>query len=185
MAAFWDTEPWSLVQIDRRFRGAYFIDHQGDKGHSSLKRRSISPRIRLSRCILTAVRNWNLCQHFTIPFAVAHGKEEVGYIHNMKKLKFGTKHKKIQFTAISFPTSCDQNTSWLYISRLLTKYVVITGNLSYLLPHKSDILEITTHALSTDNRVLRDMYDVQQEAYLDKYSITLLNNLIVTIFFGF
>jgi hypothetical protein len=30
MAAFWDIAPCRLVRIDRRFRGAYFIQHQGD-----------------------------------------------------------------------------------------------------------------------------------------------------------
>jgi hypothetical protein len=27
---FWNTAPCSLVGVDRRFRGAYFIHHQGD-----------------------------------------------------------------------------------------------------------------------------------------------------------
>jgi hypothetical protein len=31
MTVFWDVAPCSLVQIDRRFRGAYCLLHQGDK----------------------------------------------------------------------------------------------------------------------------------------------------------
>jgi hypothetical protein len=30
MTAFWDTVPCSLVEVDRRFRGAYCLHHQGD-----------------------------------------------------------------------------------------------------------------------------------------------------------
>jgi hypothetical protein len=27
-ALFWDAESWSLVEVNRRFRGAYFTHHQ-------------------------------------------------------------------------------------------------------------------------------------------------------------
>jgi hypothetical protein len=30
-AAFWDIVPCSLVVVDRRFRGAYYLHHQGDE----------------------------------------------------------------------------------------------------------------------------------------------------------
>jgi hypothetical protein len=30
MAVLWDVAPRSLVEIDRRFRGAYCLHHQGD-----------------------------------------------------------------------------------------------------------------------------------------------------------
>jgi hypothetical protein len=29
--AFWDMAPCSLVAVDRRFRGAYCLHHQGDE----------------------------------------------------------------------------------------------------------------------------------------------------------
>jgi hypothetical protein len=32
MSIFWDVAPCSLVEIDRRFRGAYCLHHQGDVG---------------------------------------------------------------------------------------------------------------------------------------------------------
>jgi hypothetical protein len=32
MAAFWDTPPCSLVEADRRFRGAYYPHHRPDVG---------------------------------------------------------------------------------------------------------------------------------------------------------
>jgi hypothetical protein len=32
MTAFWDIVPCSLVEVDRRFRGAYCLHHQGDEG---------------------------------------------------------------------------------------------------------------------------------------------------------
>jgi hypothetical protein len=35
MAAFWDTPPCGLVYVDRRFRGAYCIYHQGDQSTST------------------------------------------------------------------------------------------------------------------------------------------------------
>jgi hypothetical protein len=31
MTVFWDVAPCSLVEIDRRFTGAYCLHHQGDK----------------------------------------------------------------------------------------------------------------------------------------------------------
>jgi hypothetical protein len=31
MTAFWDTAPCSLVEVDRRFRGAYSLHYQGDE----------------------------------------------------------------------------------------------------------------------------------------------------------
>jgi hypothetical protein len=31
MTAFWDIEPRSLVEVTRRFRGAYCVHHQGDE----------------------------------------------------------------------------------------------------------------------------------------------------------
>jgi hypothetical protein len=30
MTVFWDVEPCSLLEIDRRFRGAYCLHHQSD-----------------------------------------------------------------------------------------------------------------------------------------------------------
>jgi hypothetical protein len=30
MTAFWDIAPCSLVEVDRHFRGAYCLHHQGD-----------------------------------------------------------------------------------------------------------------------------------------------------------
>jgi hypothetical protein len=30
MAAFWDIEPCSLIEVERRFRGAHCLLHQGD-----------------------------------------------------------------------------------------------------------------------------------------------------------
>jgi hypothetical protein len=30
--AFWDMAPCSLIKVDRRFRGAYCLHHQGDDG---------------------------------------------------------------------------------------------------------------------------------------------------------
>jgi hypothetical protein len=33
--AFWDTAQCSLVVVDRRFRGAYYLHHQGDEIHHS------------------------------------------------------------------------------------------------------------------------------------------------------
>jgi hypothetical protein len=41
MKAFWDVAPCSLVEVDRRFKGAHCLHHQGDDG-TSLKRRSTS-----------------------------------------------------------------------------------------------------------------------------------------------
>jgi hypothetical protein len=34
MIFFWDVAPCSLVDIDRRFTGAYCLHHQGDQGES-------------------------------------------------------------------------------------------------------------------------------------------------------
>jgi hypothetical protein len=31
MAVFWDVAPYSLVEIDRRFRGTYCPHHKGDR----------------------------------------------------------------------------------------------------------------------------------------------------------
>jgi hypothetical protein len=31
MTAFWDIAPCSLVEVDRRFRGAYCLHYQGDE----------------------------------------------------------------------------------------------------------------------------------------------------------
>jgi hypothetical protein len=31
IAVFWDVAPCSLVQVYRRFRGVYYLHHQGDK----------------------------------------------------------------------------------------------------------------------------------------------------------
>jgi hypothetical protein len=31
IVAFWDIAPWSLVEIDRRFRGEYCLHHRGDR----------------------------------------------------------------------------------------------------------------------------------------------------------
>jgi hypothetical protein len=33
MTVFWHVVPCSLVEIDRRFRGAYCLHHQGDDGY--------------------------------------------------------------------------------------------------------------------------------------------------------
>jgi hypothetical protein len=32
MTAFWDIAPFSLVEVDRRFRGVYWLHHKGDNG---------------------------------------------------------------------------------------------------------------------------------------------------------
>jgi hypothetical protein len=31
MRAFWDIVPFGLVEVDQRFRGAYFLHHHGDE----------------------------------------------------------------------------------------------------------------------------------------------------------
>jgi hypothetical protein len=31
MRAFWNIVPFGLVEVDRRFRGAYFLHHHGDE----------------------------------------------------------------------------------------------------------------------------------------------------------
>jgi hypothetical protein len=31
MATFWDLAPCSIVEVDRRFRGAYYLRYQGDE----------------------------------------------------------------------------------------------------------------------------------------------------------
>jgi hypothetical protein len=36
---FWDVASWSLVEIDRRFRGAYSLHHQGEDSNIILRRR--------------------------------------------------------------------------------------------------------------------------------------------------
>jgi hypothetical protein len=36
MAVFWDVAPCSLVGIDLRFRGAYWLGHQGIDGGSKV-----------------------------------------------------------------------------------------------------------------------------------------------------
>jgi hypothetical protein len=36
MAVFWDVAPCSLVDTDRRFRGAYYLYHQSHDGGSKL-----------------------------------------------------------------------------------------------------------------------------------------------------
>jgi hypothetical protein len=33
MTAFWDTVPCTLVEVNRRIEGAYFLHHQGDEAH--------------------------------------------------------------------------------------------------------------------------------------------------------
>jgi hypothetical protein len=43
MTAFWDTAPCSFVEVDRCFRGAYCLRHQGDVG-GSLKRWSFQEK---------------------------------------------------------------------------------------------------------------------------------------------
>jgi hypothetical protein len=35
MGVFWDVVPCSLVEIDRLFRGAYCLHHQGDRAGTS------------------------------------------------------------------------------------------------------------------------------------------------------
>jgi hypothetical protein len=37
ITAFWDTEQCSLVRVDRRFRGAYCLNHQGEEAESSFR----------------------------------------------------------------------------------------------------------------------------------------------------
>jgi len=32
MTAFWDIAPCSLVEVDRRLKGAYYLNHQGGDG---------------------------------------------------------------------------------------------------------------------------------------------------------
>jgi hypothetical protein len=36
MTVFWDVAPCSLVEIDRSFRGAYCLHHQGDRPEMSV-----------------------------------------------------------------------------------------------------------------------------------------------------
>jgi hypothetical protein len=36
MGVFWDAAPDSLVDIDRRLRGAYYLHHQGDDRPESI-----------------------------------------------------------------------------------------------------------------------------------------------------
>jgi hypothetical protein len=35
ITAFWDVAPCSVVEIGRRFKGAYCLHHQGDDGSST------------------------------------------------------------------------------------------------------------------------------------------------------
>jgi len=64
MTAFWDIVPCSLVEVDRCFRGAYWLHHQGDD-HAPVWCQSTSMRLNgaLSQkaviFILTATRTWN------------------------------------------------------------------------------------------------------------------------------
>jgi hypothetical protein len=37
MTAFWDTAPYSLVEVGRRFRGTYYLHHQGYDYQSTLR----------------------------------------------------------------------------------------------------------------------------------------------------
>jgi hypothetical protein len=46
MAVFWNVAPCSLVDIDRRFRGAYRLNHQGDVVNSSETSVSIYQSVR-------------------------------------------------------------------------------------------------------------------------------------------
>lgn len=49
MRAFWNVAQWSFVELDRRFRGAYDLHHQGGewwwRHHAPLKRRPTSTRL--------------------------------------------------------------------------------------------------------------------------------------------
>jgi hypothetical protein len=38
MTAFWDVVPWSLVEVDRRFRSAYCLHHRPDEEGSTYLR---------------------------------------------------------------------------------------------------------------------------------------------------
>jgi hypothetical protein len=45
MTAFWDRGPCSVVEVDRRFRDAYCLYHQGDEGDNMNKRRPTSTKL--------------------------------------------------------------------------------------------------------------------------------------------
>jgi hypothetical protein len=42
--AFWDIVPWSLVKDDSRFKGAYYLHHQGDhlKLHGAISQKDVT-----------------------------------------------------------------------------------------------------------------------------------------------
>jgi hypothetical protein len=66
MTVFWDVAPCSFVEIDRRFRGAYCLQHQGSKhiwnvwNVSQFLRDYTAQHPRRLIFILAAVRTWNL-----------------------------------------------------------------------------------------------------------------------------
>jgi hypothetical protein len=78
MAVFWDVAPCGLVDIDRRFRGAYCLHHHHHLDNAGqlppLKRRSVFTRQhdtisqKTASLILVAMRTRNLTQstHFHI-----------------------------------------------------------------------------------------------------------------------
>jgi hypothetical protein len=41
MTVFWDVVPYSLIEIYRRFRGAYCLHHQGDDEATGVARASV------------------------------------------------------------------------------------------------------------------------------------------------
>jgi hypothetical protein len=45
ITTFWDIEPCNIVEADRRFRGAYCLDHQDDKKQYPLNHQSPSTRL--------------------------------------------------------------------------------------------------------------------------------------------
>jgi hypothetical protein len=70
MTAFWDTVPCSLVEVGRRFRGAYWLHHQGDESSPWLWKqyvldvcfaqsfRDLGAEIIVVICVFFSVNTW-------------------------------------------------------------------------------------------------------------------------------
>jgi hypothetical protein len=85
MTAFWDIAPCSLVDVDRRFRGAYCLHHQSNP-HRPLKRRSTPTRLHgaISQKAVILSNVVKLIRHFPILFSetafdIVRSKEEWRY----------------------------------------------------------------------------------------------------------
>jgi hypothetical protein len=63
MTAFWDTAPFSLVEVDRRFRGAYSLHHQDE---TSVNFYETTKRNIPEGCHLRTLRRENLKSHKAI-----------------------------------------------------------------------------------------------------------------------